>query len=144
MAIESLEQTDKVGYWLLRKGIVDMITLEKALQIKKNDKAKRNLAQILVQDFKYDHDIIFEEVAAVYRFDIYSPDKYPLTESEIEKIRDLLNKTSDDVRNLCVEAKIIPIKFDPHQKDKIIIAAIDPTNRLTHQYLRVLVLESMK
>lgn len=133
MAVESLEQTDKVGYWLLRKGLIDLTTLEKALQIKKTDKARRNLAQILVQDFKFDHDIIFEEVAAVYRFDVYSPDKYPLTEEDIEKIRNIWNKASDELKNLCLESKIIPIKFDPHQKDKIIIAATDPTNRLTHQ-----------
>ncbi len=133
MSIESLEQTDKVGYWLLRKGLIDLNTLEKALQIKKSDKARRNLAQILVQDFKFDHDLIFEEVAAVYRFDVYTPEKYSLTDKEIEKVRDLLNKASDDVKKICIESKIIPIKFDDHQKDKIIIGAIDPTNRLTHQ-----------
>lgn len=121
MSVESLEQTDKVGYWLLRKGLIDLNTLEKALQIKKTDKTRRNLAQILVQDFKFDHDIIFEEVAAVYRFDFYAPEKYPLTDGDIEKIRNLWNKASDELRNLCLESKVIPVKFDSHQKDKLII-----------------------
>ena len=57
----SLEMTDKIGYLLFKKGIIDAETLEKALNAKTNDqsKLKRNLAQILVEDFKYDHDVIF-------------------------------------------------------------------------------------
>ncbi len=133
MSVEALEQTDKVGYWLLRKGIIDLNTLEKALQIKKTDKLRRNLAQILVQDFKFDHDLIFEEAASVYRFDIYSPEKYPLNDSDFQKVKELMNKIPDEIRNLCIENKIIPLKFDSQQKDKLIIAASDPTNRFLAQ-----------
>ncbi|MDX1426850.1 MAG: hypothetical protein R3206_03400, partial [Salegentibacter mishustinae] len=62
--------TDKIGYLLFKKGIIDAPTLEKAINAKNNDKGKvrRNLAQILVQDFKYDHDVIFREVAILYAF----------------------------------------------------------------------------
>ena len=66
----NLEMTDKIGYLLFKKGIIDAAMLEKALNAKANDKSKikRNLAQILVQDFGYDHDIIFREVAILYAF----------------------------------------------------------------------------
>ena len=66
----NLEMTDKIGYLLFKKGIIDGQMLEKALQAKNNDKSKikRNLAQILVQDFKFDHDVIFREVAILYAF----------------------------------------------------------------------------
>ena len=47
-----------------------LTALDKALTAKDNDKSKvkRNLAQILVQDFGYDHDLIFREVATLYAF----------------------------------------------------------------------------
>ena len=66
----NLEMTDKIGYLLYKKGIIDSDILEKALLAKTNDthKIKRNLAQILVQDFNFDHDRIFREVAILYAF----------------------------------------------------------------------------
>ena len=55
----NLEMMDKIGYLLFKKGIIDAVMLEKALNTKMNDKSKikRNLAQVLVQDFGYDHDL---------------------------------------------------------------------------------------
>ena len=66
----NLEMTDKIGYLLFKKGIIDANTLEKAIKAKASDrsKIKRNLAQILVQDFSYDHDTVFREVAILYAF----------------------------------------------------------------------------
>ena len=71
MMIESqLETIDKIGYLLLKKGIIDAKILDKALQLKKEDanSLRRNLAQILVQELKFDHDTIFREVALLYAF----------------------------------------------------------------------------
>ena len=64
------EVTDKIGYLLLKKGIIDDEILEQALELKQEDqtKKKRNLAQILVQELKFDHDTIFSEVAVLYAF----------------------------------------------------------------------------
>ena len=41
----NLEMTDKIGYLLLKKGIIDIEILEKALRVKQNEngKIKRNL-----------------------------------------------------------------------------------------------------
>lgn len=66
----NVEMSDKIGYLLFKKGIIDAQTLEKALNAKLNDrnKLRRNLAQILVEDFDYDHDLIFREVAILYAF----------------------------------------------------------------------------
>ena len=70
MLESQLEMTDKIGYLLLKKGIIDHKILEQALKIKDNDqtKLKRNLAQILVDEFNFDHDLIFREVAVLYAF----------------------------------------------------------------------------
>ncbi len=129
MSVESLEQTDKIGYWLLRKGLIDLNTLERALQIKKNDKLRRNLAQILVQDIKFDHDLIFQEVANIYAFKIYSSEECKLDEKSLDTIRKLVDSLPDSIKEFCLQQKILPLKYDDKIKDKLILASVDPTNR---------------
>ena len=90
----NLEMTDKIGYLLFKKGIIDSAMLEKALTAKANDKSKikRNLAQILVQDFNYDHDTIFREVAILYAFRELeiNPDEIP--QRRIHSIKQMRGK----------------------------------------------------
>ncbi len=135
MGVETLEQTDKIGYWLLKKGLIDLITLEKALQAKKNDKSvpKRNLAQILVQEFQFDHDKIFHEVANIYAFREFSTEKFSLTDKNFEFIKKLFEALPETTRLYCIENRIVPIQYDNRIKDKLIIAAVDPTNRYISQ-----------
>ena len=61
---------DKLGFTLLKKGVIDADTLEKALRIKeKENPTKRlSLAQILVKEFNADHDQVFRHVATLYGF----------------------------------------------------------------------------
>ncbi len=127
----NLEMTDKIGYLLFKKGIIDAAMLEKALAAKANDKSKikRNLAQILVQDFHFDHDAIFREVAILYAFrelDIHTDEMPP---EKLNAIKQLINNSSDQLKSQMLEHKIIPFMFDSRIKDKLILAAIDPTDR---------------
>ncbi len=127
----NLEMTDKIGYLLFKKGIIDAEMLEKALSAKANDKSKikRNLAQILVQDFKYDHDTIFREVAVLYAFrelDIHPEEIAP---KKLDDIKSMINRAGDQLKNQMLEHKVIPFMYDERIKDKLIIAAIDPTDR---------------
>jgi type IV pilus assembly protein PilB len=127
----NLEMTDKIGYLLFKKGIIDGQMLEKALVAKANDrsKIKRNLAQILVQDFKYDHDVIFREVAILYAFRELETRPEEVPESRLESIKSMITGSGDGLKQLILEHKIIPFMFDDRNKDKLIIAAIDPTDR---------------
>ena len=127
----NLEMTDKIGYLLFKKGIIDSAMLEKALNAKANDrsKIKRNLAQILVQDFGYDHDTIFREVAILYAFrelDIHTEE---LSEKRLENIKQMINNAGDQLKGQMLEHQVIPFMYDERLKDKLILAAIDPTNR---------------
>ncbi len=126
-----LEMTDKIGYLLLKKGIIDSDILEKALQIKQNDKnkLKRNLAQILVQDFNFDHDTIFREVAVLYAFKEIQIDFDSLDEKRIEEMKQLLDSQGDEVKKMLLDHRVIPFKYDDKIKDKLILAAVDPTDR---------------
>jgi len=126
-----LETADKIGYLLLKKGIIDNKILEEALKTKDADqfKQKRNLAQILVEEFKFDHDVIFREVAVLYAFKELNVHPEELPEERINEIKNLMNRQGQDVQKMLVEHRVIPFKFDEKQKDKLILAAVDPTNR---------------
>jgi type IV pilus assembly protein PilB len=126
-----LEMTDKIGYLLLKKGIIDHKILEQALKIKDSDqtKLKRNLAQILVDEFKFDHDIIFREVAVLYAFKELNVHPEDLPEERMNEIKGLMNRQGDEVKKMLLSHRVLPFKFDDKIKDKLILAAVDPTDR---------------
>lgn len=127
----NLELTDKIGYLLFKKGIIDAQMLERALNAKINDKSKikRNLAQILVQDFNYDHDTIFREIAILYAFRELDVRIEEIPASKLEAIKSLINSSGENLKNQMLEHKVIPYMFDEKVKDKLILASIDPTDR---------------
>ncbi len=127
----NLEMTDKIGYLLFKKGIIDAAMLEKALNAKANDKSKikRNLAQILVQDFNYDHDTIFREVAILYAFREIEIKLDEIAPEKLDIIKQLINNAGDQLKSQMLEHKVIPFMYDERIKDKLIVAAIDPTDR---------------
>ncbi|MGE5680110.1 MAG: GspE/PulE family protein [Bacillota bacterium] len=131
MIDSNLEMTDKIGYLLLKKGIIDVEILERALRVKLSDdgKVKRNLAQILVEDFNYDHDTIFRQVSILYAFRELNIKVEEIPESRIEEIKKIINSCPDEVKKQMLEHKVIPFQYDEKIKDKLILAAIDPTNR---------------
>lgn len=131
MTDTQLEMHDKIGYLLLKKGIIDYKILEQALKIKDADQAKlkRNLAQILVDEFKYDHDIIFREVAVLYAFKELNIHIEELSEERLKEIKELINRQGPDVKKMLIEYRVLPYKFDDKVKDKLILAAVDPTDR---------------
>ncbi|MDP2363554.1 MAG: GspE/PulE family protein [Ignavibacteria bacterium] len=127
----NLEMVDKIGYLLFKKGIIDGQMLEKALAAKANDrsKIKRNLAQILVQDFKFDHDTIFREVAILYAFRELETRPEDIPDIRLESIKKMITGSDDGLKQQILEHKIVPFMFDERNKEKLIIAAIDPTDR---------------
>ena len=127
----NLEMTDKIGYLLFKKGIIDSNVLEEALVAKANDKhkIKRNLAQILVQDFNYDHDKIFREVAILYAFRELETNPEEIPEDRIELVRNMIDGANDSVKEMMMKHYVIPFMYDERIRDKLILAAIDPTDR---------------
>ncbi|WKZ69053.1 MAG: GspE/PulE family protein [Melioribacteraceae bacterium] len=126
-----LEMTDKIGYLLLKKGIIDAKILEDALKIKASDQAKlkRNLAQILVDEFNFDHDTIFREVAVLYAFRELNLHVEALPEERIAEMRKMIQAQNEDMKIMLREHRVIPYKYDERQRDKLILAAVDPTDR---------------
>ncbi len=131
MIDNQLEMTDKIGYLLLKKGIIDIKVLEKALHIKQTDdgKIKRNLAQILVQDMGFDHDAIFREVAVLYAFKELNIQPETFEETQKEEIKKLINSQGEEVKQILLKHKVIPYKYDDRIKEKLILGATDPTDK---------------
>ncbi|MFA7288157.1 MAG: GspE/PulE family protein [Melioribacteraceae bacterium] len=127
----AMEMSDKIGYLLLKKGIIDSKILEQALKIKEADQAtkKRNLAQILVDEFQFDHDLIFREVAVLYAFKELIVHFEELTDERIAEIKALLNKGGEETKKMLLDHRVLPYKFDDRIRDKLILAAVDPTDR---------------
>lgn len=127
----NLDMSDKIGYLLFKKGIIDSQMLEKALALKSEDKGKikRNLAQILVENFDFDHDLIFREVAILYAFREIELPEGDLLQHKIETIKQVVDKVNDQLKQMMSEHKVIPYAFDERLKDKLILAAVDPTDR---------------
>ncbi len=131
MLDNQLELTDKIGYLLLKKGIIDVKVLEKALHIKQSEdnKIKRNLAQILVQDLGFDHDAIFREVAILYAFRELNIQVDQISDKQKEEIKQLITSQGEEVKQVLLKHKVIPYKYDDRIKDKLILAATDPTDK---------------
>ena len=127
----NLDITDKIGFALLKKGVIDYETLEKSLRIKESEEKKnrRNLGQILVTDFHADHDAVFREVADLYAFrEIYLADE-KIDQGRIDFIRRFVEALPQNVREMLLLTRMLPLRFDEKQPDKLIIVAPDPTDR---------------
>jgi type IV pilus assembly protein PilB len=123
--------TDKIGYTLLKKGIIDYETLEKSLIVKESEdkKNRRNLGQILVSDFNIDHDSVFREVANLYAFrELYLTDEV-VDNARVEFIKKIVDGLPEATRDLLIQTRMLPLKFDDRQTDKLVIVAADPTDR---------------
>lgn len=131
MVEERLETTDKIGYLLLKKGIIDLDILQKALEVKNKDSigAKRNLGQILVNEFGFDHDIIFREIAILYAFKEVNFDIEDFDEVRISLLKSIIDNAGEETKKMLIEHKVLPYKYDERVKDKLILAAVDPTDR---------------
>ena len=127
-----IDITDKIGYTLLKKGIIDFETLEKSLKMKdseENKKNRKNLGQILVSEFGADHDAVFREVANLYAFrEIYLTDE-KIDDARTAFIKKLVDGLPEQQRDMMVQSKMLPFKYDERQADKLTIIAADPTDR---------------
>jgi type IV pilus assembly protein PilB len=129
--MKNVDITDKIGYTLLKKGIIDYETLEKSLVIKEGEdrKTRRNLGQILVHDFKVDHDVVFREVANLYAFREIVLAEETIDEQRVEFIRTYVERLPDQLKDLIIQLRVLPLRFDEKNPEKLIVIAADPTDR---------------
>jgi len=128
-----LEGADKIGLILLTKGIIDEKILEEALKIKQSEqgKNKRNLAQILVSDLKINHDTVFSEVSKLFAFRELNITLEQLTKDKVQEVKKFYDNLSQnpDTKELLTSLKVIPYTWDEKEKNKVVLATPDPTQR---------------
>jgi len=44
-------------------------------------------------------------------------------------MKNLMNKQGPEVKKMLLEHRVIPFKYDEKVKDKLVLAAVDPTDR---------------
>src|SRR5512138_873429 len=126
-----IDITDKIGFALLKKGVIDYETLEKSLKVKDGEdkKNRRNLGQILVTEFGADHDAVFREVADLYAFrEIYLTDEQ-LDKARVDFVKKIVDTLPQNIKELLVQSRMLPLKYDEKQPDKLVVIAADPTDR---------------
>jgi type IV pilus assembly protein PilB len=130
---------NKLAYLLLKKGVIDSKTVSRAVFLKQKysqeGKLRKNLAQILVQDLNFDHDLIFREVATFYAFRTVDFDLKKLPDNIINDIKNVLETFDPEVRKMLLKIKMLPLMFDVNNKNKLILGATDPTDK---EILRIL------
>jgi type IV pilus assembly protein PilB len=134
---DQVDISDRLGTTLLKKGIVNFATLDKAIKLRDSgQKNGRTLAQILVQDFNVDHDSIFQQVTQLYGFREVSLEKEKIDDNRINFMRKMLDPLPEALRILMREQKILVYKYDEYRPYVLIILASDPTNKSISQVAR--------
>lgn len=128
---------DTLGLALVKKGLVDVKIIEKALKLKEKIgserigvRSTRGLAQILVEDFHIDHDIVFDEVAYLFRFTKIHLTEEHLNEHRIAFIKKMLDPLSSVTREYMIKNKIFAFRYDADRPYQLIFIAADPTDRM--------------
>src|SRR5512140_875665 len=135
LARKGIVDSDILSRALVIKGIVDSDIVSKALVIKRHERdiehlrsngtgrPSRTLAQVLVEDFRCDHDRIFNEVAHLYAFRTFEIDLESDNTERIEAIKKMINSFDADQKKLMVARQVIPVGYDDKIKDKLMLAA---------------------
>jgi len=127
-------KNSRFGQLLIKKGLIDQDTLEKALMIQAEDDTNpRALGEILAHDFKIEHDAIFGLLAELYAFRTIDIDVNSISEKQIKHTREILNKFDEEFRKELLYKKILPYQFNFGRKNTLIVLAADPTDKLVEK-----------
>lgn len=120
---------NELGKLLLEKEVVESQILNRAFQtLNGKGKNSRNLAKILVDDFKFDHHIIYKELADLYAFRVLSYDENDESKEKINSIIRFMEKYDTEFKKLILNHRLIPFAYDNEINNKIIFGAVDPTD----------------
>ncbi|MCK4979124.1 MAG: type II/IV secretion system protein, partial [Candidatus Delongbacteria bacterium] len=125
----------RFGQLLLKKEIVDLKTLEKAISIQVEDDSTdpRSLGEILVDDFKINHHTIYGLLAELYAFRSLEISLSELDENQLKHTKEILSKFPEKYKKELIYKRILPYKVIQGRRPTLIVLAADPTNKITEQ-----------
>lgn len=120
-----------VGSALVGCGVVDDITLTRALEVQRqeSDAARRRIGDILIDDFGIDRHLVSREAARVYGVDEHDLDGFEPDDLALEFLRDLFGSMDSAVRQQLVERRVLPFELCPQRRHLLIVLAADPTDK---------------
>jgi len=128
---------DKLGLKLISQGFVEAETVEKALRKREEENAgtvsrrsKRSLAQILVDDFSVDHDLVYSAMSQVYGFREIEIGSDDASEYRVEFMKKMFDPVPASTREYMIQKKILAYRYDPDRPYRLILIAADPTDRM--------------
>ncbi len=122
----------KFGKYLVDKNIFDEEIIHKATEklAEQGDNSPGALANILVKEFRANHDEAYEALARLYAFPKKEIEAELLKEDEIQANKDLLKKIPEDFKKKLLYSKIFPFKLSGSGREVLTILASDTTNKL--------------
>ncbi len=125
----------KFGQYLIRNKYLDSGVVAAATdKIEEyGDTSPGSLARVLEQDFKVNHDSIYEALAKHYAFPHYELIPEDLNDTQIANLKELINKIPEDFRKKLFYHKILPYMLIDSVRETLQVLASDPTDPLIQE-----------
>ncbi|HTY10063.1 MAG TPA: GspE/PulE family protein [Bacteroidota bacterium] len=128
----------ELGDILIDKGIIQPDVLERAVAVlnKEENKGRRKLPQILVEQFKMDRDLVYREVADYYAFRTLDISMETIDDGVLGFIRKELSSLPDSIREMVQENNVLPYSIDPERPGRLLVITPDPTKPEVYKIAR--------
>ena len=111
-----------------REGVLLESDIRKVSDILSNNKQRRSVRDILIEDLGYNRHKVFKAFCKIYAFREIDLTRVTVSDSWVEFINNFLNEFSPEIRELFIENQIIPFGYSEKSKDIIIFMTTDPAN----------------
>ena len=118
-----------------REGVLEEKDIGKVAEILANNKNRRSIRDILIEELGYDRHKVFKAFCKIYAFREIDLSRVTISDGWVEFINNFLNKFEQDIRELFIENKIIPFGYSEKSKDIVIFLTPDPANRNIEQII---------
>ncbi|MBI5463859.1 MAG: Flp pilus assembly complex ATPase component TadA [Ignavibacteriales bacterium] len=127
-----------LGDVLVEKGIIPQEILAEALETlgHDNQKTRRNLPRILVEDFRIPRDLVYSEVATFYAFKSVDLSTTSVSDEMLAFIRAEFNSLPDFMRDSAIEHRVLPFTVQQGHPARLILVTPDPTGTGVHLIAR--------
>jgi len=128
----------ELGDILIDKGIIQPDVLERAVAVlnKEENKGRRKLPQILVEQFKMDRDLVYREVADYYAFRTLDISMETIDDGVLGFIRKELTSLPESIREMVHENNVLPYSIDPERPGMLLVITPDPTKPEVYKIAR--------
>lgn len=125
----------KFGNYLVLQGYFDLDTVSQATKkmAEYGENSPSSLAKILEDEFKANHDLVYEALAKHYAFPKLDVALEDIDHAQSDSIKELLNKINEDFRKKLLYHKIFPFSMIDSTRDILQVLASDPTDKLIQE-----------